>query len=272
MKKTLVIFLLLWIGNQAKSQTVDELFKLKNTLGIAHFNPELFQGCWFAYVEDKYAEVPQIDWQYIRENSNTELVFISRDKSTGQVICSLRGYLQILQSGRYYTLLMKSDQNENQIPVGFYRNYTSEIYRARCFDQEVSSMDSNQVFGMENKSLDRQNSGDYQKPEYPGGETEMYKAIYREINYTPEEAADAVEDLIYLKVTVDTTGKITRVAPVKFTDRNLMRKAVDAVKKLRDLIRECQVGIKYRLNFSSVSIRFGLSRQVIRPLLREWIY
>ncbi len=69
-------------------------------------------------------------------------------------------------------------------------------------------------------------------PQFPGGMDAMYSFIKRTVKY-PEIAKEAgIEETIYMKFVVDTTGTICRIEVAKGRDKSLIAEATRCLKQM----------------------------------------
>ena len=71
-----------------------------------------------------------------------------------------------------------------------------------------------------------------QKPEFPGGTSEMYKWLSNNINYPTEAAEDGVQGKVTVSMIIEKDGRITNVHVVRGRHPALDKEAVRAVKSM----------------------------------------
>lgn len=81
-----------------------------------------------------------------------------------------------------------------------------------------------------------------QKPQFPGGEAELYKWLYGELKYPPVAQAKGTQGTVHLRFAVMKDGAVGQVQVLRGIDKDLDAEAVRAVKKLPKFIPGRQNG------------------------------
>lgn len=167
----------------------------------------------------------------------------------------LRTYIFGLTNSFTFGKLLRDDYGIDAVYWGDIVDERWDCY-SKFMDEKIKEKFGNDIFeevAKKSQQLDSTGKGD-RKSEFPGGEAELMKFVYCNLDLAIANYSEDKKGRVYLQFVIDTTGRPTEIKVMKSPNEEYSKEAIRIIKKMPNWTTATQNGktIKEKWNLPIV--------------------